>query len=89
MNTVVLEYPDAWLAAMGVDAACFARDARMAAAVKMFEVGRMTSGQAARFAGVGRRDFLLGCRQWGVDSVKWDTAELRAEFATVLPGRPA
>lgn len=88
MNAVTLEYPDAWLAAMGTDAQHFAEDAKMAAAVKLFEVGRFTSGQAAQLAGVTRIDFLLGCRAWGVDTVKWDAAELEAEFSTPVPPRP-
>ena len=92
MNAVTLEYPDSWLAALGTDAEHFAEDARMAAAKKLFEVGRFTSGQAAQFAGVTRRNFLLSCRQWGVDSVKWDAVELDAveldaEFTTPLPPR--
>ena len=87
MNAVTLEYPDAWLAAMGTDAERFAHDTRMAAAMKLFEIGRFTSGQAAEFAGIGRKEFLLSCRQWGVDSVKWDKPELDAEFATPLPPR--
>lgn len=87
MNAVTLEYPDAWLAPLGTDAEQFAKEARLAAAMKLFERGRFTSGQAARFAGVGRVEFLLSCRQWGVDSVKWDEAELEAEFAATLPHR--
>lgn len=87
VNAVTLEYPDTWLAALGTDAQHFAQDAKMAAAMKLFELGRFTSGQAAQFAGVGRKEFLLSCRQWGVDSVKWDEAELDAEFATPLPPR--
>lgn len=54
---------------------------------KLFEVGKLTSGQAAQFAGVGRQEFLLGCREWGVDSVNWDTDEIEAEFTTPLPSR--
>ena len=88
MNAVTLEYPDAWLAALGTDAEHFAEDAKLAAAMKLFEMGRFTSGQAAQFAGLGRRDFLLSCRQWSVDSVRWDAAELEAEFTTPLPPRP-
>jgi predicted HTH domain antitoxin len=87
MNAITLEYPDSWLVPMATDALHFAKDAKMAAAVKLFEVGKLTSGQAAQFAGVGRQDFLLGCRQWGVDSVNWDSEEIEAEFSTPLPGQ--
>ena len=87
MNAVTLEYPPAWLASMGTDAQHFAQDAKMAAAMKLFEMERFTSGQAAQFAGVSRKEFLLSCHRWGVDSVKWDGAELEAEFGTALPHR--
>jgi predicted HTH domain antitoxin len=82
MSSVVIEYPDAWLAAMGTNAEQFARDARLAAAMKLFELGRLTSGQAAQFAGVPRRELLLTCHSWGVDSVSWDDEELLREFET-------
>ena len=87
MNAVTLEYPADWLASMGTDAQHFAREAKMAAAMKLFEMERFTSGQAAQFAGVSRKEFLLSCHQWGVSSVKWDTVELEAEFSTPLPRR--
>ncbi|HEV7402599.1 MAG TPA: UPF0175 family protein [Chthoniobacteraceae bacterium] len=87
MNAVTLEYPEAWLAAMGTDAKRFAEETRLAAAMKLFEVGKFTSGQAAQLAGIGRKEFLLSCRQWGVDTVKWDSAELTAEFAAPWPAR--
>lgn len=89
MNVITIEYPSAWLAGLGMDAAKFARDTKLAAAMKLFELGRFTSGQAAQLAGVSRAEFLLSCREWGVDSVKWDAAELEAEFATVLSGASA
>jgi predicted nucleotidyltransferase len=85
MNAVTLEYPEAWLAAMGTDAERFAAETKMAAAMKLFELGKFTSGQAAQFAGVGRTEFLISCRQWGVESAHWNGAELAAEFETELP----
>jgi predicted nucleotidyltransferase len=84
MNAVTLEYPEAWLAPMGTDAERFAEETKMAAAMKLFELGKLTSGQAAQFAGIGRKEFLLSCGQWGVDTVKWDSTELAAEFTTPL-----
>ena len=52
----------------------------MALAVKLFEMGRLSSGQAASLAGVSRVAFLLGCKQFGAAGVDWDEAELAAEF---------
>jgi predicted HTH domain antitoxin len=86
MSTITLEYPPAWLAAMGLDAPRFAKDARVASAMKLFECGRLSSGQAAQFAGMGRVEFLLSCRQWGVSSVDWDADELKAEFSDAQLG---
>jgi predicted HTH domain antitoxin len=87
MNAITMEYPDSWLIPMGTDASRFAQDAKMAAAVKLFEVGKFSSGQAARFAGIGRAEFLLSCKDWGVESVTWDDSEIEAEFSTPLPKR--
>ena len=84
MSAITLEYPAGWLAGLGTDAEHFAQEARLAAAMKLFERGRFSSGQAAQFAGINRVDFLLQCRQWGVDSVAWDETELRSEFAGEL-----
>jgi hypothetical protein len=48
--------------------------------MKLFEMGRLTSGHAAQLAGASRVAFLLSCPQWNVPSVAWDAAEISAEF---------
>jgi len=55
----------------------------MALAMKLFEMGRLTSGQAAQLAGVSRVAFLFNCPQWNVPAVNWDAAELAAEFKPI------
>ncbi len=70
---------------MGSDDLQFAADAKTAAAMKLFERGKLSSGQAAQLAGLGRAEFLLRCQQWGVASVEWDDDELAAEFTCSLP----
>ena len=49
---------------------------RMASAMKLYEMGRLTSGQAASLAGVPRVVFLLKCRSYGSASAQWDREEL-------------
>jgi predicted HTH domain antitoxin len=89
MKTVVLEYPESLLAALSTDASHFAQETKMAAAMKLFERGRFSSGQAANFAGVSRAKFLISCGEWGVSSLgPWDEEEIEREFTTLLPGRP-
>lgn len=85
MSTITLDYPSSWPAAMGSDDLQFAADAKTAAAMKLFECGKLSSGQAAQLAGLGRAEFLLSCRQWGVASVEWDGDEIDAEFGCPLP----
>lgn len=49
-------------------------------AAKLFELGKVTSGQAAKLAGISRVRFLLECSRMGVPSVYWDPDEIKAEF---------
>ena len=85
MKAMQIEYPESWAAVANSSAEAFERDARMALAVKLFEMGRLTSGQAAQLAGIARVAFLVSCPQWGVPAVAWDAAELEAEFKPLAP----
>jgi len=52
---------------------------RMAAAVKLFELGRLSSGAAATLAGVPRVVFLSRLGDYGVDTFRLTEEQLRAE----------
>ena len=80
MKAIEIEYPEAWTAVSGLSAESFEHDTHMAVAVKLSEMARLTSDQAAQMAGLPRVTFLLSCPQWGVPAVVWDADEVAAEF---------
>jgi predicted HTH domain antitoxin len=84
MKTIQIEYPESIPAALNLTSESFEEEARLALAVKLFELGRLSSGQAAVLAGVSRVAFLLNCHRYGASTVEWDREENEAEFKDAL-----
>lgn len=57
----------------------FEQEAKMAMAVKLFEMKRISSGIAAQLVGMERVAFLLKLHQFGVNMIDLDQKELLAE----------
>jgi len=51
----------------------------MAGAVKLFELGQLSSGAAARLAGIPRAVFLSKLADYGVDTFRINDEQLRKE----------
>jgi len=58
--------PDKVLLAEKTDASSFAKELLILAAVKLYELGRLSSGRAADLAGMPRVEFLLTLKRYKV-----------------------
>ena len=65
MSAIHLEIPD--------------RNLKKLATVRLFELGRLSSGRAAQLAGVTRVEFLLALRDYQVSPFRLDAEELRRD----------
>ncbi|MBK1718765.1 UPF0175 family protein [Thiocystis violacea] len=81
MRQLVIEYPDALPDVLRVSRNEFEQDARMAMAVKLFELGRLTSGQAAHLADVPLVSFLLDLHRYGVSPIQLTPDELTEDLS--------
>ncbi len=79
MKPIVIDIPDESLLALRVSTDEAASLVRMAAAVKLFELGQLSSGAAARLAGVPRVVFLSRLADYGVDTFRLTVEELQRE----------
>ncbi|MEH1904936.1 MAG: UPF0175 family protein [Nostoc sp.] len=59
----------------------FEQEAKMAMAVKLFEMKRISSGLAAQLAGIDRVTFLLNLHRYGVAMIDLTEEELISDLA--------
>ena len=79
MSTLTLEIPSETLMAMRGDADSVGPRLLLAAAAKLFEMGELSSGAAARLAGLPRTTFLTKLADFGVNTFSLTEEELHKE----------
>ena len=79
MSELKISVPDDALVALRIEPEALGAELRMAAAVKMYELGRMSSGTAARLAGVPRAVFISRLADYDVPAFRLTEAQLEAD----------
>ena len=79
MSQLILDIPDETLVSLKLSGDAAADEIRLAASVKLYELGRLSSGAAARLAGVPRVVFLSKLADYGVDTFRLSGDELERQ----------
>ncbi len=86
LHTLTLEYGDEVLVSLGISAQEFSEEARLLLAAKLYELGRLTSGQAAELCGKGRVEFIMSLPRVGVPMVNLKPEDAADELHFALDG---
>ncbi|MHB8523813.1 MAG: UPF0175 family protein [Limisphaerales bacterium] len=84
METLKIQIPESLLVQTGGSREALERESQWWLALKFFERGQLTSGQAATMCGMNRVDFLLDAGRHGVPVADLDGDELERELGAGL-----
>ncbi len=80
MTQLTLEMPESAFAALHQTPKDFTQEMRVAAAVKWYELGRLSQGRAAEIAGLTRAGFIDALSSYKVSPFQYTAEELAEEL---------
>lgn len=78
---IIINVPEKVFLAEKTDEETFARELGMLAAVKLYELGRLSSGRAAELAEMSRVEFLLALGRYKVFPFQAESNDLESQHA--------
>ena len=78
---VILEIPEEILISLKESSKEFSKDILILAAVKLYELGKLSSGRAAQLAGVSKISFLQSLSRYNVPIFDLTEEELKQDIA--------
>lgn len=81
MNVLTIPYPEELLLSLKENPVQFESEARLLLAVKLYELGKVSTGMAARLAGMGRVEFMFALGRFGLSPIGVDANELAEDMA--------
>lgn len=81
MHSVSVEIPVTTFAALGESPDEFVNELRIAAAVKWYELGRLSQGKAAEVAGLSRSAFIDALSRFRVSPMQYGPADISRELS--------
>ena len=79
-RSLTIDYGDEILLALGLSPDQFREEAKIIIAVKLHEMGRLSTGAAAKLAGIPKPLFLTKLADYGVDTFDLSDEELRRDM---------
>jgi predicted HTH domain antitoxin len=79
MVRVTMEFPERTLASVRKDPENFARELRLLAAVKWYELKEISQERAAEIAGLSRAEFISALGRFGVSPFQYGAEEIAEE----------
>ena len=79
-NQITIKYPRSMPDTMNLSHKQFEKEAKIAMAIKLFEMQKISSGMAASIAELDRVSFLLTLNQYGVNMINYDAEELESDI---------